>query len=141
VVKAALSALTRWVRDGAVPPQSPAIELGPDPAAPDPIVRDAVGNAKGGIRLPEVEAPTATLDGAANTGAQEAAAGAPRNFCFLFGRTKLLDAATLKARYPTHDVFVKAFGTAVDALATQGYLLKPEADAARKAAADSNVGR
>jgi len=141
VVKAALNALTRWVRDGVAPPQSPAIELGPDPAAADPIARDALGNAKGGIRLPELEAPTATLDGGANTGAQEAAAGAPRNFCFLFGRTKPLDAATLKARYPTHDVFVKAFGAAVDALVTQGYLLKPEADAAHKAAADSNVGR
>jgi hypothetical protein len=141
VVKAALSALTRWVRDGTAPAQSPAIELGPDPAAADPIVRDRFGNAKGGIRLPELEAPTATLDGAANTVAQETAAGAPRNFCFLFGRTKLLDAAALKALYPTHDAFVKTFSTAVDALVTQGYLLKPEADAARKAAADSNVGR
>ena len=50
----------------------------PDPAAPDPIVRDAHGNAKGGIRLPEVEAPTATLDGGANTMAQEPAPGGAR---------------------------------------------------------------
>jgi hypothetical protein len=28
VVKAALAALTQWVRSGTVPPQSPAIELG-----------------------------------------------------------------------------------------------------------------
>ena len=54
-----LRALTRWVRDGVVPPQSPAIEFS-DPAAADPVVRDKFGNAKGGIRLPEVEAPTAT---------------------------------------------------------------------------------
>ena len=94
VVKAALAALTRWVQDGTVPPQSPAVELG-DSAAPDPIVRDAHGLAKGGIRLPEVEAPTAAIDGGANTGAQEAAPGAVRNFCFLFGRTKLFDDATL----------------------------------------------
>src|SRR5439155_15152207 len=32
VVKAALAALTAWVRDGKTPPESPAIELG-DPAA------------------------------------------------------------------------------------------------------------
>ena len=50
-VKAGLRALTRWVRDGVAPPQSPAIELG-DPAAADPIVRDSFGNAKGGVRLP-----------------------------------------------------------------------------------------
>jgi hypothetical protein len=140
VVKAALGALTRWVRDGVVPPQSPAIELG-DPASPDPIVRDTFGNAKGGIRLPQVEAPTATVDGGANAGAQETAPGAVRNFCFLFGRTKLFDAATLKSLYPTHDAFVKRYSAAVDALVRQGYLLKPEAEAARKAAAESRIGR
>lgn len=140
VVKAALSALTRWIRDGVVPPQSPAIELG-DPASPDPIVRDRFGNAKGGIRLPQVEVPTATVDGGANTGAQETAPGAMRNFCFLFGRTKLFDAATVKSLYPTHDAFVKQYSAAVDALVKQGYLLKPEADAARKAAQDAKVGR
>jgi hypothetical protein len=139
VVKAALDALTRWVRDGKVPPQSPAIEIG-DPAAPDPIVRDAHGNARGGIRLPELEAPTATLDGGANTSAQEPAAGAARNFCFLFGRTRLFDAATLAALYPTHDAFVKKYTAAADALVKQGYFLKPEGDAARKAAAESKIG-
>jgi hypothetical protein len=140
VVKAALHAMTRWVRDGVTPPPSPAIELG-DPAAPDPIVRDQHGNAKGGIRLPQLEAPTAVLDGAANTGAQESPAGAARNFCFLFGRTRLFDAATLASLYPTHDAFVKKYTAAADALERQGYFLKPEADAARKAASDSHVGR
>jgi Alpha/beta hydrolase domain len=141
VVKAALSALTRWVRDGVVPPQSPAIELGPDPAAPDPIVRDSFGNAKGGIRLPQLEAPTAVVDGGANTGAQETPTGAPRNFCFLFGRTRIFDASTLKSLYPTHNAYVKQYIAAADALVKQGYLLKPEADAARKAARDSTIGR
>lgn len=139
VVKAAIHALTRWVGDGVVPPQSPAIELG-DPASPDPIVRDAHGNAKGGIRLPQLEAPTAMVDGGANTGAQETAPGAVRNFCFLFGRTRLFDEATLKSLYPTHDAFVKQYSAAVDALVKQGYLLKPEADAARKAATESSIG-
>jgi hypothetical protein len=141
VVKAALSALTRWVRDGVVPPQSPEIELSPDPAAPDPIVRDAHGNARGGIRLPQVVAPTATIDGGANTMAQEAAAGAPRNFCFLFGRTKPFDAATIKSLYPTHDAFVQQFTAAVDALVKTGYWLEPEGAAAKTAAQDSAVGR
>jgi hypothetical protein len=140
VVKAALSALTAWVRDGKVPTESPAIELG-DPAAPDPIVRDARGLAKGGIRLPELEAPTATIDGGANTGVQETGPGGARNFCFLFGRTTPFDEATMKSLYPTHDAFVKKFTDAANAVEKQGYLLKPEADAARKAAHDSKVGR
>ena len=139
VVKAALHALTRWVRDGIVPPQSPAIEIG-DPAAADPIVRDSFGNAKGGIRLPQVEVPTATVDGGANTGAQETAPGAARNFCFLFGRTRLFDAATLASLYPTHEQFVKKYGAAVDALVSPGYILKLEADSARDAAARSSIG-
>jgi hypothetical protein len=141
VVKAALAALTRWVRDGVVPPQSPAIERGSDPAAPDPIVRDAHGNAKGGIRLPEVEAPTASVDGGANTSAQESTAGGARNFCFLFGRTKLFDATTLKSLYPTHDAFVRKFGAAADALVKDGYWLAAEATAAKKAAQESAIGR
>jgi len=141
VVKAALSALTRWVRDGAAPPQSPAIELGPDPAAADPIVRDRFGNAKGGIRLPELEAPTATLDGAANTVAQEPASGAPRNFCFLFGRTKLLDAAALKALYPTHDAYVAKVREATDKLVKGGFIDKVDAEQTTRDAEKSSVGR
>jgi hypothetical protein len=81
------------------------------------------------------------VDGGANSGAQEAPAGAPRNFCFLFGRTRLFDEATLKSLYPAHDAFVKKYAAATDALERQGFFLKPEADAARKAAQDSNVGR
>ena len=65
VVKAALHALARWVRDGVAPPQSPAVELG-NPSDADPVVRDNYGIAKGGIRLPEVEAPTATITGQRN---------------------------------------------------------------------------
>jgi hypothetical protein len=138
VVKAALHALTRWVKDGAVPPQSPAIEIS-DPAAADPIVRDAHGNAKGGIRLPELEAPTATIDGGANTVATPTPGA--QNFCFLFGRTVPFDKPTLASLYATHDAFVTPFTKAVDGLEKGGYLLKPEADQAREAARQSSVGK
>jgi alpha/beta hydrolase family protein len=139
VVKAALRALTRWVRDGVAPPQSPAIALVDNADAPDPIVRDAHGNAKGGIRLPELEAPVARLDGQRNDVAQ-AAGGAP-NFCFLFGHTVAFDAETMKALFPSHDAFVTRFNAAADALVRDGYWLKPEGDAAKHAAEQSHVGR
>jgi hypothetical protein len=138
IVKSGLRALTRWVRDGVAPPESPAIELG-DSAAADPIIRDRFGNAKGGIRLPEVEAATATIDGRRNDVAS-AAPGA-QNFCFLFGHTTAFDAETLKALYPRHQAFVDRFTMAVDALEKAGYLLEPEAEQARQAARDSRVGR
>ncbi len=138
VVKAGLHALVRWVKDGAVPPQSPAIELG-DLRSADPVARDRFGNAKGGIRLPEVEAPTATIDGRRNDVANPTPGA--QNFCFLFGHTIPFDRATLASLYPSHQAFVDAFTKAADALERAGYLLKPEADAARQAAVASGIGR
>ena len=140
VVKAALRALASWVRDGVAPPQSPRIELG-DPADDDPVLRDRFGNARGGIRLPQLEAPTATLDGRANAAAGSANEGGVRNFCFLFGHTAPFDQATLASLYPTHEQFVSRFGAAVDRLVQDGYLLPDEADAARRAAQASPIGR
>ncbi len=138
VVKAGLHALTRWVRDKVVPPQSPAIELG-DPQGADPVVRDEFGNARGGIRLPEVEAPTATIDGRRNDVAQAAPGG--QNFCFLFGHTIPFDAARLQSLYPTNQAFAERFTRAVDALERDGYLLEPEADEARRAASAAGIVR
>lgn len=138
VVKAALRALVRWVQDGAAPLQSPPIALG-DPAADDPILRDRFGNARGGIRLPQLEAPTATLDGLPNAAA--GGGGGARNFCFLFGHTVPFDPQTLASLYPTHAGFVSRFNDAVDALEAAGYLLPPEAEQARRAAQESPIGR
>lgn len=137
-VKAGLDALTRWVRDGVTPPQSPAILLG-DPAAQDPIQRDEFGNAKGGIRIPQVEAPTATVDGRRNEAAQSTAGG--QNFCFLYGNTVAFDRAKVAALYPSHAAFVERFTNAVDALERAGFLLKPEAEQARAAARESAIGK
>ncbi len=139
VAKAALRALVRWVRDDVAPPQSPAIELRPgDLAADDPVVRDDYGNARGGIRLPQLEAPTATLDGRRNQGATGSTG--VRNFCFLFGHTVAFDREMLASLYPSHDAFVATFSAAVDRLEQDGYLLKPEADQAKRAARESGIG-
>jgi hypothetical protein len=140
VVKAALHALVVWVREGKEPPKAPLLELG-DPAAPDPIVRDKFGNAKGGIRLPEVEVPTASVNGLVNSPAAQPAAGGTPNFCRLFGTTVPFEHDKLAELYPTHAAFVTAFIKAVDAIEHAGFWLKPEADAARKAAAESHIGK
>jgi hypothetical protein len=137
-VKAGLRALVDWVVSGRVPPQSAEIQLR-DPPAPDPIARDTHGNALGGVRIPQLVAPTATLDGRQNS----VAAGGPggQNFCFLFGNTRAFDDATLAELYPNHGAFVSRFVAAVDALERDGYLLAPEAEAAKRAAAQSGIGR
>lgn len=135
VAKAGLRALTHWVREGVAPPQSPVIEVS-DLTAADPVVRDRHGNAKGGIRLPEMEAPTARMDGLRND-----VAGQGQSFCGLYGHTMPLGPDALASLYPTHEAFVKQFSRAADELERQGYWLKPEADQARKAAAESRIGR
>jgi hypothetical protein len=140
VMKAALRGLTRWVNGGAAPPQSPDIELTDPTAVPAAIVRDAFGNAKGGIRLPQVEVPTATLDGRINSPAKPPASGT-QNFCSLFGATVPFSPERLKELYPTHERFVSRFGTSTKALVQQGYWLEPEAEQARRAADASSIGK
>jgi hypothetical protein len=140
VVKAALHALAQWAMNGVAPRQSPLIELG-DPAAADPIIRDKFGNARGGIRLPEMEAPTATLTGRSNSVAAARSGSGAMNFCFLFGLTIPFDKAALDQLYPTHDSYVKSFNRATESLVREGYWLKPEADEARKAAEQSHIGQ
>jgi len=137
-VKAGLRALADWVTSGVVPRQSPEILVG-DPAASDPIRRDEHGNALGGVRIPEVVVPTATLNGLTNSVAAAGSGGL--NFCFLYGNTLPFDAATLRDMYPTHQAYVDRFVAAVDDLEREGYLLGPEAADARAAAASSNIGR
>jgi hypothetical protein len=138
VVKAGIRALADWVRTGDPARQSPDIEIG-DPAAPDPVVRDEWGNARGGIRLPHVQAPTATVDGLPNEPANPIQG--VQNFCRLFGRTQPLDEPTLRGLYPTHDGFRRRYVAAVDALESEGFLLAPEAAEARRAAQESGIGR
>jgi hypothetical protein len=138
VAKAALRALADWVRDGVAPLQPPDIELH-DPELADPVVRDEFGHARGGIRLPHVEAPTATVDGIENL--PGIAGPGAQSFCSLFGRTQPFEETVLRELYPTHEVFVQRYVAAVDALVRDGYLLAPEAEQARQAARDSRIGR
>ncbi|HEX7853528.1 MAG TPA: alpha/beta hydrolase domain-containing protein [Sphingobium sp.] len=55
--QAAFVNLVDWVRDGRLPPRARRIEM-----AKDEMVRDAFGNAKGGLRSPYVDLPTARYE-------------------------------------------------------------------------------
>ena len=95
------------------------------------IQRDELGNAHGGIRLPELEAPVATLSGEPG--------GGP-GFCSLFGTTTAFDAARLSSLYPTHRDYVTAFSKATDRLQRDGFLLPADAKEAKADASRSAVG-
>ena len=65
-LRAALAAVNRWITNGTAPPQSPRLEV--DPANRHAFLTDGNGEALGGIRTPQVQAPVAKLSGVGQPG-------------------------------------------------------------------------
>jgi hypothetical protein len=129
VLDAAVSALDRWVRTGTAPPHAPRLEL---TAGPHPTIRrDALGNALGGIRTPELDVPISTLTGTAAPGQS--------GTCSLFGSTTPFDQATLTSLYPTHADYVSKFDAATRSAVKAGFILPTDATQIEAAAAASSV--
>jgi hypothetical protein len=125
VVSAAIAALDRWVHKHVAPVHAPRITLGSDPNAADPVVRDQFGNAEGGIRLPELQVPIATITGLPNP----VPPGAPplfQSFCRLFGQTIPFTEARLLSLYPTHHDYVVKFRDAVNTVMNQGFVRRAD---------------
>jgi len=127
VARAALEALRAWVVDGTPPPASPDLMTAPDGA----LLRDADGNARGGIRTPAVDAPVSSLTGVGNDSSV---------FCSLFGQEHPLSAGRLAELYPTHTDYVEAVTTSADAAVASGFLLEVDRDAIVDEAERSSVG-
>jgi hypothetical protein len=118
-VSAALYRLDQWVRTGTPAPRVPRIQFD----ANGRVVRDALGHARGGLRLPVVDVPIVRYD------AQR---------CGLFGTTIPLDPLALARRYPTHRQYVAAMQAATDAAVARGVLLADDAaDLMRRARASA----
>lgn len=127
VLNAALAHLDRWVTSGTPPPRAPRLETTVD----GEIARDDRGIAQGGIRTPLVDVPVATNNGEPNDGG---------SFCILFGTSKPFDAATLAELYPTREDFVRAFDAATDKAVKAGFLVEPDAQQLKDAAAELPIG-
>jgi hypothetical protein len=115
IVQKAFESLHRWVVDGTTPATSPRLEADAD----GKIVRAADGIAKGGIRTPAVDAPTAVLTGSNPTDSV---------ICSLFGSTTPLTPQQLADRYADHDAYVAAVAKSADAAVTGGFLQQDAAD-------------
>lgn len=126
VHRSSLHNLSRWIRDGVPPPPSQLIEL----AGLRDVIRDELGNALGGVRLPPLEAPYGNYT-PGNVGPPP---------CPLAGSFFAFDEATLDALYPTHGRYVRQVKRAARRAVKKGYLLP--ADAARYVieAAQSSIG-
>lgn len=108
---AAIHHLTRWVQHGTPPPSQPLVEFAGDPAT---IVRDEHGIARGGIRLPQVEAPVAC---------NSAVALRPDMQHLLLGSNEPFDAATLTRLYGDEAGFRRAFRAAAEQAFAAGVML------------------
>ena len=109
---AALESLALWSEEGTAPAIGPRIER-----AGGQIVRDASGNAVGGIRLSPVDVPVATRGPISEGGL----------FCPLTGFQTPFTTGTLKALYPTKADYARDVRKAAKGDVTAGFLLQRDA--------------
>ncbi len=128
VLKAALDALHRWVRDGAAPASAPLLAITADDSG---FLTDVLGNVVGGIRTAAVDAPIARLSGLGQSGG---------GFCSIFGTTEPFDEATLLSLYPTAEAYVEAVDAATDRAVAAGHVLETDADLIKAWAPQSGIG-
>ena len=115
VAQAALAHLARWAAGGEPPPAAARLEVDDEGTG---YRHDGHGLARGGIRTPWVEAPTAVMGGLGQSG---------ESFAMLFGRTEPFDEATLLTLYPGgKDEYLQRFGVSLDATIAAGFLLRED---------------
>jgi hypothetical protein len=127
---AALRHLWSWMKDGAPPPEQDRVELAAKPASgsqPE-LLRDELGNAIGGIRLPDFAVPTATHMGASVGPVPD-----------LAGTSTPFSPERLHALYPDHATYVERYDRAVDEGLAKGFLLEEDAQRLRERAAAAPV--
>jgi hypothetical protein len=116
VHESAIRQVHTWAVEGRPAPAQPRLAVvGGQPARVD---RDQLGNALGGVRLPELQAPTAEYRGLSfGTGR------AP-----LFGASRRFGDDVLRSLYPTREVFLKQWQDAVDQLVISRAILAEDAE-------------
>jgi hypothetical protein len=145
-IRAALRNLIAWI-DGTDPPASSYIELAPEEslAFGNPFrhaIRDADGNAIGGLRLPHMTAMDESGEAGAPLGTYQGSDPAQTNFfLWLGGRFTPFDSANLDSLYPTHGSYVERVAKAAHRLIERRELLKEDAKEFIEEAAHSTIGK
>lgn len=122
VVNSAYEHLVTWANGGQAPPIAPRGKYQASPADPnDQLVRDGLGIARGGIRLPEMMVP-ARLNTGINA-ADPSGGGIFSAFCGLLGSSEDLSDGTLLGRYRDWSDYVTRVGIRARQLADQGFIL------------------
>ena len=121
---AALEEMNRWVAGGPPPPKAPRVKV-----RNGAVVRDHNGNAKKGLRLPDLDVPTAAYYGEAT-----------KECAFTLGKTVPFSLRKLYRIYPSHTGYVHLVQQAAAASVRAGYLLPDDAHDVVVAAQDSFIG-
>lgn len=117
VLQAGYAALIRWARGGEPPPT--AAPLTTRRLQPLRLERDRYGIARGGVRTPFVDIPTATYSGLGQL---------VPGFGILAGTTHAHAGCELQSRYPGGEAqYVREFATATARAVTAGHLLAEDA--------------
>jgi hypothetical protein len=118
VYDGALANLERWVRDGIPAPHAARIAVSKpgDPNAA--VLTDRFGNARGGLRTPAVDVPTASYYGASTSVGPDTMPPT----CTIVGSMVPFDHARLKKLYPTHADYVKRVTADVDRLMSERWI-------------------
>jgi HEAT repeat protein len=135
VEKAVLRHLQAWMTEGKLPPSAPPLTT----AVNGSFVRDGVGNALGGVRLPEVAAPLNAY-GISNGSKVFAGGNLLSAFgCAFAGSSTPLTPAQLAKLYTSQADFLTRYQAASEAAVAAGYLL-PEDAAKGLAEAQARAG-
>lgn len=126
VLNAALESVHQWVLTG----KSAAPTLAFERNASGAVVRDANGNAQGGVRLSQFAVPTALLSPNGDS-----------IFCQLGGHHRDFTPDELKKRYGSHKTYVSQVRSTMKRVVEQGYVLPVDAEEAIRSAEASDVAR
>jgi hypothetical protein len=117
VRNAALEHLVRWAEGGEAPPSFPPV----DASLAGGIHADDAGNATGGIRLPDLEVPTARHSGTNDMNPLAA----------LSGQSIPFTPAQIDARYQSAEAYLRRWDAAVDRVREQGLVLDADLETLR----------
>ncbi len=131
VANAAIASVDRWIRTGEAAASAALMELNEDDTD---FLLDGLGNARGGIRTPYVDAPVAILRGGGQPPADA-------SFCGLLGTTELFDDAQLALLYPDKQAYIEAIDQASEEAVAAGFLLPPDANLIKERARSSGIAK
>ncbi|MYR08664.1 hypothetical protein GTV32_21175 [Gordonia sp. SID5947] len=121
VLRAALHHLNEWTVGGPVPPTASPLEL-QGTVDTTRFILDDVGNVRGGVRTPCVDAPTEVLSGIVGD-------GVPR-ICVLFGSTTPIPPQVLSTRYAGRGDYDRQYRAATTTAVESGFILAADRDEA-----------